>query len=302
MALVAVGVHWLWAPLLPVDAPQTSRTAPVRIASLTLATDEILSELVPTKRIVCVTNLVDDPEISNVANFYPDQIPRLRDADLERIMAIEPDLVCVASYNSADFLKIMDRAGISLYRNEAYHTLDEIEAGIVALGKCVGEPERAQGVAGRMRSRRAQLADRLRGLSHRHRVLFWSAGFTSGQGTTLDDIIREAGAINVAAENGMKGSQEISPERIIASDPDFIVLANWTADDRHADIKNHPLLRNLRAVSANKTIVIDARYLLCVSQYVVEGAERLARALHPDRFRDAPTSSAKGEKALRVSP
>src|SRR5262249_27427163 len=68
---------------------------PRRILSHTLATDEILLELVPVERVVGVTNLVDDPEISSVPGRYPDHVPRLREADAERIIGLNPDLVCV---------------------------------------------------------------------------------------------------------------------------------------------------------------------------------------------------------------
>ncbi len=241
--LALVGVSFS-ARRWPSDTKPISSAPPARIASLTLATDEVLSRLVPAERLVCVTNLVDDAGISNVANFYSSEIPRLRDVDLERLMTIKPDLVCVAPYNSADFLTVIERAGVTLYRNEAINSFEEIEAGIVTLGHRVGEPERATALVDEMRSRRVKLADRLRGVTHRPRVLFWSAGFAAGAGTTIDEIIVEAGATNAAAEIGMKGSAEISPERVIDADPDFILLATWKADERDADIHHHPLLRN----------------------------------------------------------
>ncbi len=286
--MLAVVVISFSARRWPSDTKAASSAPPARIASLTLATDEVLSRLVPAERIVCVTYLVDDAGISNVANFYPSQIPRLRDVDLERLMTIKPDLVCVAPYNSVDFLTLIERAGVTLYRNEAINSFEEIEAGIIVLGRHIGESERATVIVDEMRSRRAKLADRLRDVTHRPRVLFWSAGFTAGTGTTIDEIIVDAGATNAAAEIGMKGSVEISPERVIATDPDFLLLATWKADERDADINHHPLLRNLRAVTEKRIISLDARYLLCVSQFVLEGAERLAKALHPERFEDAP--------------
>lgn len=292
-----------WASLLTLAAlgcgsstPNASpNSAPRKIASLTLATDELLSELVPVERIVCVTHLVDDGEISNVAGRYPASMPRLRDQDTERLLGLAPDLVCVAPYNSADFLKVLERTGLTTYRNNAFHGLDEIEAGITALGEQVGEPDRARALAGRMRARRKELAERLRGESKRPRVLYWSAGFTSGSGTSIDDLIREAGASNVAVERGLQGPIEISPEQVIAADPEIILTARWSADQRESRIANHPLLRNLRAVRENRVIEIEGKYLLSVSHFVVEGVERLARRLHPILFLDSSPSSLRRE-------
>ncbi|HVC97355.1 MAG TPA: hypothetical protein VND64_26980 [Pirellulales bacterium] len=109
-----------------------------------MGTDEILSELVPPERIACVTYLADDPQISNVPGFYPPGVPRLRGVDSERIIALNPDLVCVAPYNSADFLKVIERSGFSIFRNDACHSMDEIEGGILDLGNRVGETGRAR--------------------------------------------------------------------------------------------------------------------------------------------------------------
>jgi iron complex transport system substrate-binding protein len=253
---------------------------------LTLATDEMLAELVPVERLAGVTKLVDDPEISSVPGHYPNHIARLSDADAERIIGLTPDLVCVAPYNAFDFVKLLEQSGLAIYRNESVHSIDEVEAGILALSERVGEPERGRQLVERMQARREQIAARLRDLPRRPRVLFWSAGFTAGRGSTIDDLIREAGAINVAAELGLGDSAEMGPERIVAADPDYILLCRWAGDDRPNQVDNHPILRHLRAVRTGQVLAIDGRRLTSVSQYVIEGVEQLARRLHPKCFAD----------------
>jgi iron complex transport system substrate-binding protein len=163
--------------------------------------------------------------------------------------------------------------------------MDEIETGIEQLGERVGEPGRAHDMVTHMRERRRQLADRLCDLPAKPRVLFWSAGFTAGPGSTIDDMIREAGGVNVAAELNLQGSAEVAPERVVAADPDIVLMTQWAVDERQGRIENHAILRNLRAVRARHVIAIEGRYLTSVSQFVIEGAERLARRLHPERFR-----------------
>lgn len=256
--------------------------APQRIVSLTLATDELLADLVPLERVSGVTYLVDDAEISNVAGRYPGSVPRLRDTAPERVLALGGDLICVAPYNSADFLQLLERSGVPTYRNCTTHSLDEIKAGILTLGERVGEADRAWQLVERMRQRRERLAQRLGSVEGQPRVLFWSAGFTAGSGTTIDDLIRAAGGRNAAAERGLKGSTEISPEEVIATDPDYVLTARWSGDPGQGSIAEHPLLRGLRAVRDQKVIAIEGRYLLSVSHHAVEGAERLAAVLHPE--------------------
>jgi iron complex transport system substrate-binding protein len=244
----------------------------------------MLADLVPVERVVGVTFLADDPEISNVAGHYPRGIHRLRDMNVEQLVALAPDLVCVAPYNTADALTLLERSGLSLYRNEALEGINAIEAGVERLARRVGELERGRTLAASMRDRRRRLADRLHDLPRRPRVLYWASGVTAGRGTTIDDIIREAGGANVAAELGLEGSPEISPERVVAADPEVVLLPRWRAEERRDSINNHPILHQLRAVREGRVVTIEGRYLTSVSPHVVAGAERLARALHPGRF------------------
>ena len=244
----------------------------------------MLADLVPAERVVGVTALADDSEISNVAGHYPERIFRFREMNLEQIIALAPDLVCVAPYNTADALKLLERSGLTLYRNEAVHGIDEIEAGITRLGERVGEPGRARTLVESMRNGAAGSPSDCTTCRTVRAYSTGQAGYTAGRGTTIDDVIREAGGVNVAAELGLEGSPEISPERVVAADPEVVLLAHWKAEDRQDRIDNHPILRQIRAVRDGHVIAIEGRYLTSVSSHVVAGAERLARALHPDRL------------------
>ncbi|HSY40593.1 MAG TPA: hypothetical protein VLA79_13725, partial [Polyangia bacterium] len=74
---------------------------PRRIVSSYLAADEILAALVSPERLAAVSTFADDPAISSVAGFYPRALPRVR-GEVEAILALEPDLICVAGYSDAD--------------------------------------------------------------------------------------------------------------------------------------------------------------------------------------------------------
>jgi iron complex transport system substrate-binding protein len=179
---------------------------------------------------------------------------------------------------------LLERAGLPVYRNEALNSLDEIEAGILKLGDRVGAPEAAGRVVEQMRARRRTLARRREKVSRRPRVLYWAGGFTAGKRTTIDDVIREGGGVNVAAELDLKDSADLAPERIIAADPEVVLVPRWAGYAEQGRIENHALLRQLPAVRNGRVVTVEGRYLSTVSQFAVEGAERLARRLHPDCF------------------
>ncbi len=51
--------------------------------------------------------------------------PGVTQSKLPGIIALAPDLVCVAPYNTADSLKLLERSGLSIYRNDGFHTIAE---------------------------------------------------------------------------------------------------------------------------------------------------------------------------------
>jgi iron complex transport system substrate-binding protein len=258
---------------------------PTRIISLTLATDEVLSELVTLDRVVGISakHLVDDPEISNVAGYYPTEVPRLTAGDLERVIGLAPDLVLLAPYNTADHVRLLERADLPIHRYAALHSFDEIEASIRELGVRVDEREKAEALAARFRKRREALARRLEG-AKRPRVLYWTAGYTAGANTTQHDLILAAGGTNVAADRGVEGHVPIDAERLIADNPDFILVPRWSGDAAlKTPLDQHPVLRDLPAVKEGRVVYLPEKWLSSVSQFAIEGSERLARVLHPER-------------------
>jgi len=249
---------------------------------VSLAADEILHELVDLSRIVALDVYVDDAALSNVAGRYPASIPRLR-SNVEQILAVRPDLVCASFYNAQDFLEVLAKSGVPSFRYDAVKSFDGIRAGIVALGERVGAKAKAEGIVADMDRRLAAVAKAIDGVA-RPRVLYWSAGWTAGKGSSIDELIDRAGGRNVGAEIGLEGMTQIPLERALAADPDVLLL---DARDAHAELRGRdlpPQLETLRAMKEGRDVRIPGRALGAVSHHVVDGVEALARALHADRF------------------
>lgn len=257
--------------------------APRRICSVNLGADEILYELVGVERVVAVNVYVDDAGLSNVANLYPDHIPRVR-AELEKILSLEPDLVCVNPYNAADFLDVLQKSGRPYFRHDELTSIEGIENCIRALGHRVGEPRKAEEMIQTMETRLARVDEKLLNLKKKPRVVYWAASWTMGSNTSIDEIIRRAGGINAGAENGRFGSYEIAVERMLALDPDILLL---DARDSLADLPGRalpPQLLKMRACAQGRVVRVPGRALTALSQHIVSGVEILAKELHPERF------------------
>jgi iron complex transport system substrate-binding protein len=255
-------------------------TLPRRIASLNLTSDEVLVEILPPERLVGVTRWADDPETSNVAGRIPPSVYRFPKADMERLVALRPDLVIVSEYHDADFLRLFDTSGLRYHRMSGLDSLPGIRNAILALGKAVGASEGAERLVARFDETLRDVGRRLAG-APRPRVLYWANPHTAGRNSAYGGLVECAGATNVGAELGLTGIVPLSAERAFQADPDYFLVGAW--EHSKAALLEHPLLKQARAVRDNHVIEMPTALLVTLSHHAADSCRWLASALHPDR-------------------
>lgn len=254
--------------------------APRRVASLNLTADEILVEILPAERLVAVTRWADAPDHSNIVGRVAPAVFRIQKPDMERLVALTPDLVVVSEYTDADFLELIERSGLRAHRMRGLGSLGGIRAAILALGEAVGAPDAARQLVARYDARLAELARRLEGVQ-RPRVLYWANPHTAGAGTAIGALIEAGGGRNVAAELGIEGIAPIGAERAFLTDPDVVLVGSgWRSAEA---IRAHPLLSQLRAAREGRVIELPTPLLVTLSHHAAEACWRLASLLHPER-------------------
>lgn len=273
LALSAIVSLVAWAGATPVES------TPLRVASLNLTADEILIDLLPPDRLIAVTRWADDPETSNVAGRIPAGTFRFPKADLERLVALAPDLVIVSEYTDADFLRLIERSGLRYHRMTGLDTLEGQRQALLDLGRAVGTPEAAARLAAEHEAALRDLARRLEGAS-RPRVLYWGSPHTAGAGTAIGALIEAAGAENVGRTLGLKGIVPLGSERAFLADPDVLLLGRWPGSLEA--LKADPLLSQLRAVRGGRIVEMPNQLLVTLSQYSADACRFLAAALHPE--------------------
>jgi iron complex transport system substrate-binding protein len=259
---------------------------PARIVSQTLGSDEILFALVPPERLVGLSTLSRDPKYSNVvaeASRHP--APAIVSA--EDVLRLRPDLVIVATYSRAEVVETLSATGAPVYRLANLDDLDGIMESIGRLGDAVGEPAAAARLVAGMRERLAAVEARRAG-KPRLRVLSYSGGFTAGRGTSFDDIVRRAGAINEAAARGIDKFPKLSPEQVLAWNPDVLVAGARRGVDAavRRRLTTSPGVAATTAARRGQIVLLETRKLLAVSQYTVDAVETLAARL--DAFQAQP--------------
>jgi iron complex transport system substrate-binding protein len=199
---------------------------PERIVCLTEETVETLYLLGEDARIVGVSGYAVRP--ARVRKEKP-RVSAFVNADVRKILALEPDLVLTFSDLQADIAATLIRAGIAVHAFNQ-RTIAGILDMVRLLATLVGAREKGETLAGRLQDRleRARLASRT--LSLRPRVYFeeWNAPMISCIGW-VSELIDAAGGIDVFASlANAKGAMDriVSAEDVITAEPD-IILGSW---------------------------------------------------------------------------
>jgi iron complex transport system substrate-binding protein len=265
------------AALSEAGTPAPRPAPPRRIASMNLAADEILVELVAPDRFVAATTFADEPELSNVVGRIPKSATRILHAKVEPLVALEPDLVVVSDFSDADFLHLLTASKLRYTRLGGLDSFEGIRKGILGLAATVGADEKGESLVSRLDADLAGLDRRLKGAA-RPRVLWWNDPDTAGTGTLLDAVITRAGGRNVAAELGVTSVRPVGAERALLADPDVFLVA---AGGDRAKLLAHPVLKNARAVRAGRIVEMPGPLLSTITHHAARSAWFLAHALHP---------------------
>lgn len=261
---------------------------PRRIISLTLGTDEILPALVSRQRIVGVTSYATDPTMSFVGAEVAG-ITAFKSANAAQAVALKPDVVFAASYTKPGVIQQLTDAGIPVVEFNTFSSLADIEHHIATIARITDDEGRGQALTAAMGSEVAAVRHAVAGQS-KPTVVFYSGGYIYGSGTTMDELIRDAGGVNAAAAAGIHSWQQVGPAEIVRLNPDVIL----TDDSGSGDILQGPAVQKLLADPALQGVTavkhravwgLSGRADSDVSQYMAWDVQDLASILHPGQVR-----------------
>ncbi|MXX76040.1 MAG: ABC transporter substrate-binding protein [Holophagales bacterium] len=273
LELVEPGTDGAWREIRGAGRVVRLAAPPERIASRTLATDEILLEIAEPERIVLLSPFAGDPQFSASADKAK-RLGRVGGFSTEELLAASPDLVFAAGFNTQETLAQLEAAGVPVVVLLDHEDLAAIERNIRTVGFATGRDREAERLVESMRQRleeaRARAGSKAEGL----RVVHWSGGVVLGGRTVFDDALRYLGAVNLAAENGLEGWPRISAEQVVIWDPDVIFTDSYVAGD-----VTPGALDGTRAARLGNLESLDGRDMAAISHHVAGMVERLADAL-----------------------
>jgi iron complex transport system substrate-binding protein len=301
--------------LLAIVASQDrSSTAPEQGATLSDQYGNILSLDQPAERIVTIPIpaaamlIAVDGGAERLVGMHPMSKSALRDGilgsffpgargipsdavgrgfmpNVEALLTLEPDLVLQWGHHGSGIVEPLRAAGLPvvLWR---YGSEQDALGWLTLMGRITGKPERAKRLVDWRGTTDEEVRQAVAG-AQRPRVLFFlryrSELQVAGTGTYVDFDIDRAGGVNPAAEG--KGWLTVEPERILAWNPEVILLNGFEDGLSPAEVYANPLFADVAAVKNRRV------YQFPLGGYRWDPPSHesplswkwLAMLLHPDR-------------------
>lgn len=259
-------------------------TAPKRVISTTVGTDDLLLAIAKPEQIVALSPLGSDrrysPHWKEAAKY-----PSARKGEAEDIIRHRPDLVLLASHSPAGMRAILIKAKIPIFDIGSYATIEDIFSTALRLGKVLGREDHAKACVAKWRAKVAELDKRIAGVKPVRVMAAGLYGFAAGSNTTFQDICNHAGAINVAAEAGLVGHVPIPAEKALSWKVDLLVGPKEDGVNLPARLKELSPFKFMPALKQGKVLQVDAALLAATSHCRIQAFEVVAKALHPERFK-----------------
>ena len=199
---------------------------PSRIVCLTEETVETLYLLDEQHRIVGISGYVVRPP---QARREKPRVSAFTSANIDKILALKPDLVLTFSDLQADIAADLIRRGIEV------HAFNQRSiAGILdmmrTVGALVAASERAEQLVGKLEMGLAETRERASSLPRRPRVLFeeWDDPLISGIGW-VSELVEIAGGIDIFADRAIQAAAKdrvVTVDEVISREPDLII-GSW---------------------------------------------------------------------------
>jgi iron complex transport system substrate-binding protein len=264
-------------PTTPVNTNQTTPTSAQRIVALTSLTADIIYQLDSTK-LVGITGgslLNKDPRFQGLQRVAQGQTP----ADLEKILALKPDLVIGAQGFSDLTLQQLEKLGIKTFstRVNSWESLKELTKTLAGFVGADPTPllNRYEGFL----SKGANSSNSTLVLVSRQPIL------TPNKNSWAGDLLRQFGVNNLAADlqgtSPIGGYITLSAEKILAANPEVIILISPPQGGSQTALldafKQESFWQKLSAAKNNQVYVFD--YYGLVNAGSIDAIEKASQQL-----------------------
>jgi iron complex transport system substrate-binding protein len=274
LARTGLGVWFKCLPVLVLGVSScfAQESVPKNIVSLSLCTDQLLLMLVPRQHIASVTRGAIDPHLSYMAATADGLV--LNSGGIEEVLPLKPDLIVGSAFASRDAVRFLRYLGYPVKLIGLPQSIAEIREMVLSFGAWVGYHSRAKQLVEKMDGQLAHLNKQHQGVK-KTALIYSPNGYTMGSGTLENTILKAAGFDNLAIEMGVVGFEQITLERLVAAQPDFLFIEKHVENPNSlaSHYVSHPVLKKMSLSQARE--FIPSRLRACAGPMVVEAIEFL---------------------------
>ena len=247
-----------------------------RIVSLAPGATAMLFAAGAGDRVVGTSAYSDEPDAAK-------RIERIGDSqsfDLERILALHPDVIVVWSGGSSPMqVARLQRAGLRIYHQHVAR-LDAIPDSVRRLGQLAGTDATAQAAAAELQQRIAQLRGRYSPVVGATVLIqIWDRPiYTVGRDELITDVIHVCG-FRSAFEDLADVSPAVSIESVLARDPDMILALTSDQNAASTWLQQWRAFSSMKAQRTGRVIAWSDERLTGFGPSVVDATEALCKAL-----------------------
>ena len=272
LSLVLLGAGADPGPLRMLGGAPTGEVR--RVVTLTPSLTDVVLALGAGDRLVGVSRFDERPEVT--------RLPRVGgfvDPSVEAVMALHPDLVLAepGPGNRQAVERIAELGAPVLLL--PLGTVSDVLAAERAAGKVLGRTREGEALARDLEATRVRIRERARGRPPVRVLLVY--GFdplvVAGPGGFADELLSDAGALNVAAD-AASPYPVYSVERALKSRPELILDAAMTPTGRDR-------LRELPGLAEARWASVPGQALLHPGPALGRGLEQLFALVHPEAGR-----------------
>ncbi len=252
---------------------------PERIISLAPSNTEILFALGLGDKVVRVTSWCDFPPEA----LDKEQVGEYDTPDMEKIVALNPDLILVSYGTSMEVIDGMVELGLTVFGIKSTD-LDDVLNDIRTIGEITDKEIEAQALTAEMENRIQAVTDQTTELEQRPKVFYlfdtYGGLWTVGQGTFIHELIEKAGGVNIC--QNLTGYTTITLEEVIARNPEIIIAGEWAYDWAI----NATELASTNASQTNRIFTCDDDLVQRPGPRLIDGLEWFAYFIHPEVFNE----------------
>ena len=252
-----------------------------RVISLAPNLTEIVFAVGGGGQLVGRTSYCDfPPEAKSVAEVGDTLHP-----SLERVIALKPQVVLISTASQLEvFTQQLQNQNIAVFVTDP-HDLEDVFRSIASVGEILGKRQQAVALVQTLRLRTAAVEQAVK-QKPPVRVFYQLSAeplYTAGHDSFVTDLMRRAGAVSVTAD--LPGAwPKYSSESALAAKPEAIILpTGGSMGSGNSTVAE--ALRQSPAVLQGRVYKINDDHLVRPGPRAIDGLEEMARALHPDAFK-----------------